>query len=323
MLRRLLIVPLVLALICCSTPLLSYAQSASICHDTVQVIEHPEQYAIDTVIEKVKKDGVSCLFHPSCCTPGWQLDPVCYVANAVQHKRTISAEWKEFKTITTCQDYPIDKALKTLFRDFTRPETVVSKISGLDPFFRVLASEIAVARAAAQPLPEDLKKELIDKFRSLHVKTTIIPPESLSEALKRGGVPPPDGAEPTYREEPGDFYAERDAVNSAVWMQSDNPAAAPLWALKSFSGAHAITFENVIIVGPDMLNATGCDRLAYWAHEITHVRQYNQNGLEGFLNPYIVDGINSGYCGIQAEIIAFRVENEFRKSCNLSENQCH
>lgn len=293
----------------------SYSQNASICNDSVQAIEHPEEYVIDTVTARVKKDGVSCLLHSNCCLPGWQLDPVCYVVKPVTNRTKVSDAWTEYKKNTTCQDYPIDKALKTLFRDYTKPENAVVRLLGLEPFYKALGSEVALARTTAHPVPDDVQTELIAKLRPLLVRSIYIRTQSGQRIPKL----PPEG-EPNYYQDSEEFDQEREAIGTAVWLRWNEPGAAALWALKAPSGAHAITFENLIIVGPDMLNATGCARLGYWAHEITHVKQYKNDGLEGFLGPYLVDYINNGYCGINAEIEAYRIENLVRESCGMQKN---
>jgi len=56
--------------------------------------------------------------------------------------------------------------------------------------------------------------------------------------------------------------------------------------------------RHSIIAGPKMLKAfVGCDRLAYWAHEIMLVHQYKTEGWNAFLGEYLAES-PGGHCSI-------------------------
>lgn len=216
-----------------------------------------------------------------------------------------AAPWQETKSAITCEDFPPDEALKRILgSSFLPTRGIFTKVTGLDSIISSIRPLVSVAKAAAEPLPQELRREIENAYAPL-------------TRSKRGG-------EPFYRE--GGFPENgtaKAAVNEALWIRYDDPAGAPLWAFVSSNpDIKAVTFDNVIVAGPDLLAMTGCGRVARWAHEVAHVNQYKVNGFSYFTTQYLGDGANFGYCGIYYELTAIDFENQIRHNCGLAPVNC-
>src|SRR5438067_788490 len=203
------------------------AQTTGICRQVSEIIEHPAIYVVDEVTKRVKRAGVSCFLHSNCCLPGWEFDPICYIEQIVRNPRMIAAPWQETKSTITCEDFPPEEALKRILASsFLPTRGIFTKVTGLDWIISSIRPMVSVAKAAAHPLPEDLRREIMTAYAPLSRST-------------RGG-------EPFYRE--GGFPENgtaKAAVNEALWIRYDDRAGAPLWALVSGNpDIKAITFDN-------------------------------------------------------------------------------
>lgn len=159
--------------------------TVTICQEIEEVIFHPAEY----VQEKVKKQGVSCLFFPHCCTPAWPAFPECYVIQWIKKRDA----WEEIVKTFTCEDYSfsIEDAFKAWLRNLLIPV----------PGFKVIPEEltdlfgtyIGAAYEAANAIPEDIRNELIRLDNDI-------------------GAP----------------YSEAN-VNQARWLSSDHVLAQRIW----------------------------------------------------------------------------------------------
>lgn len=147
--RIVIVVVFVLASI---NPAFSDETEASICQEFEDVIVHPA----DGQWEKVKRDGISCLVFPHCCSPAWVLSPDCYFKNWV----TTGEPWEEIVPYWTCEDYSLtrEEAFWKWIQSLSNPLTEVGIIPG--DLFDIFALYVAAAYEIAAPIPDDMKHEL-------------------------------------------------------------------------------------------------------------------------------------------------------------------
>jgi hypothetical protein len=253
----------------------------SLCSTAIRIVEHPEQIAVEQILERVQREGLNCFLHPWCCGPSWMAHPDCYLDVSHSSPRVIKPASLEHVSVENCQEVSPEEAADRLFRNIFDPALPIRKILEFNPVSATLTISIAAANAARHPLPTDVSSSLRERV-----------------SLSAGA----------YRKED---------VEDAGWLRWDEAAARPLWALVPVGDdgskvADAITFDRTVIVGSDFLSSTGSDRLALWAHEVTHVSQYRRAGIDAFLLNYIGSGDPEPYCQIEAEKAAYTVERSFR-----------
>jgi hypothetical protein len=274
------------------------ADKVSFCREAMQVFDHPEQYVIETVTQRDWRGLAVCAAHASCCLPGWELDPICYAENVISRDRKKVADaWKETVHYFMCEDITPKEAVQR-FVAKTKPDSFPGKILNLKPAVAFLGSLVAVAKGRAVPFQADLRAELIDRL-------------TRTSRVEHGDFPE------------GDFPNRNTVeavVTQTVWIRYDDPAAAPLW---KFAGdANAITFDNMIVAGPGLLNMTGCALVAGWAHEVVHVNQYRVIGFNEFIEKYLANGFVNGYCGVPAESDAYGYQDQVLAQCTLPKSVC-
>ncbi len=164
---------------------MSVTTTVTVCEEIEELIVHPAEYAQ----EKVKRQGVSCLFLPHCCTPAWVTFPECYVLQWVKKRDA----WEEIKKTFTCQDYTlsIEDAFERWLRNLNDPVPGFRIITGdLTELFGIYVS---AAYEVADPIPD----EFIDELKRLARKNSY--PFSVAN------------------------------VNQARWLKSDHPLARRIW----------------------------------------------------------------------------------------------
>jgi hypothetical protein len=152
---------------------------------------------------------------------------------------------------------------------------------GIDQLFKLY---LTAATAAATPLPSDVAAEL-------------------NQLVQLQAVP----------------FTAND-ISNVKYLPSDHPLGQRLFP----GGArNAITFQNLIIVRPSdyLFTPTSasarCSRLKEWAHELTHVHQYNQYGMDVFISRFIEQS-REGYPNMPLESEAFVIENKIGAECQTS-----
>jgi hypothetical protein len=260
-------------------PAVAQTQNAtvSLCEEAEIVLTHPAEY----LQEKVKRKGLSCLFLPHCCTPAWVLSPSCYVMQTVLKRNA----WQELVNTMTCKNYSLtakdafEKWLGNLFS----PGAAIGFTLLTGSLDQVFKAYLIAANAAASPLPNDVSTEL-------------------RRLVAAGAVP----------------FTQLD-INNVKQLAADHALAKPL-----FPGgpADAITYHNLIIARPSVFlqkptaAAPRCRWLAAWAHELTHVHQYNQFGFDAFITTYLDEG-QKGYENISFEAEAYAVDAKVERDCRV------
>ena len=263
-----------------------YAVAVNICEEVERSFYHPAEY----VKQKVKKHVVSAFFFPHCFTPAWVTDPACYVMQSVKAKDA----WTEVKKTLSCKDYqlsPQEAFTKWVinnflpFGAFNAPTQVLTD---------TLGAYVSAAMAVAQPLPPDIVT-------------------ALTPTAGQAGAP---------------FTMEN--LNSAKWIHANRPEAKILWpGTYNVKDMNAITYYHLIVVNDDFLRGIvivnkepkpdECQRRANWAHELTHVRQYNLLGWEPFLISYVTEGLKNGgtksHDSLSREKEAIAVEQSILRAC--------
>jgi CARDB len=252
--------------------------TVSICEEAEIIVTHPADY----VQEKVRRNGISCLILPHCCTPAWVVSPDCYVLQWVKKRNA----WQEIKTTYTCNDFTMtaEEAFQRWLGHLASPATAVGfsfATGGIDQLFKAY---LTAASAVAKPLPSDIKTEL-------------------EQLVQAGAVP----------------FTAND-ISNVKYLESDHPLGQRLFP----GGArNAITFQNLVIVDKDdylrkpTTSDERCARLKEWAHEMTHVHQYNQYGFDVFVQRYIEQS-SPGYRNMPLEAEAFAIEEKIGRECRAS-----
>ncbi|MDX1195293.1 hypothetical protein GOL96_29775 [Sinorhizobium medicae] len=193
--------------------------------------------------------------------------------------RTIGEAWTELQTRTQCDPVDLVTGFNQYIKAYFDPKSYFIKSIG--SFAAVLKSGVDTVFTVATPLPDDVQSSLRSYIGG--------------GAITRFGV---------------------DIVDRARWVSSENEWAKlyhpRTWGLSQDS----ITYGDLIIAGPALRSAVGCERLAKWAHELTHVQQYKEKGFEGFTTNYLSEFAQGvPYEELSAEIDAKSVEPVIAKAC--------
>jgi hypothetical protein len=265
-----------------------HAVAVNICEEVETSITHPAEYTR----QKIKRHGLSALFFPHCFTPAWITDPQCYVVKNVKVKNA----WTEIKKTFNCKDYqlsPEEAFTKWLVNNFVPFDAFHAPTHILT---ETLGAYVSAAMVVAQPLPPDIINELRQ----------------------------------TAQQERGPFTL--DNLNTAKWIHANRNEAKILWpGTYNVKEMNAITYYNLIIVNDEFLQGLiydrdlkkvrpdECQRRANWAHELTHVRQYNLLGWEPFLISYVTEGLLKGgtksHDALTREKEAIAVEQSIERTC--------
>lgn len=257
------------------------AENVSICRQLTQVINHPAQYAAEKIQQCTSGGGLDSLLGavvtPQCCLPGWELNPSCYIMKEVLKKDA----WTETHTELSCNAIDIKKGINEFASWYLDPKMVaLQPAKGLFDLFE--ASRALLLSTSAEKLPNDVSDYLKSKF------------------VGKPGIP---------------FTASD--IDSARWKPYTDAGTKPFlpstWGFEHDS----ITYGNVIIAGPGLLAATSCLRMSKWAHELTHLHQYETKGQDKFLADYISEAKIRGvpYDELSTELEAKSVEQFVYSSC--------
>lgn len=164
---------------------MSQTTTVTICQEIEEVVLHPAEY----VQEKVRKQGVSCLFLPHCCTPAWVAFPECYVLQWVKKRDA----WEEIIKTFTCEDYElsIEDALKAWLRNLMDPVPGFRLATG--GLTELFGAYIGAAYEVSDPIPEDIRNFLVGLDNDIDAP-----------------------------------YSEAN-VNQARWLPSNHPLAQRIW----------------------------------------------------------------------------------------------
>jgi hypothetical protein len=191
------------------------------------------------------------------------------------NNKKISDAWTELKKITKCDK----KTLEVGYREFLNRE--------LDPrmhlgpvklLMTLIEIQVATQMRDAKPLPSDIVPQLAT-FRT-----------KLSRAP----------------------YDERDIA--AARFVPYTGLTKNLLSPKTYNQQQdSMVWGNLIVAGPGLLSATGCERFGMWAHELVHVRQYREAGFYTYQMDYLTDPAD--YREKEAEREAYLVQDAAESTC--------
>jgi hypothetical protein len=249
----------------------------SLCEEVEIMVTHPAEY----VQEKVKRGGLSALFMPQCFIPTWVFSPECYVLQSVLKRNS----WTEIKNTYSCANHSAtpQEAFSKWLGNLTSPASAIGfslLTGGLDQVFKAY---LTAAAAVAGPLPSNVRTELGNLVRASAVPFTQL------------------------------------EIDNAEYLAADHTLAKPIFPGGS---KDAIAYHNLIIVRPGPFlqtpsAATRCHWLALWAHEMTHVHQYNQFGFDNFVTRYLEEG-SHGYENITFEAEAYALQDKVERECQAA-----
>lgn len=214
------------------------------------------------------------------------LDPYCCFPGwelrphcYVTKNKKIADGWQELKTELECKPERIANGAGNVMRYYFDPKIAI--LGNNAQFIETLKLGLAPALTAAEPLPQDVISSL-----KPFVEKRIVP-------------------------------FSLDLLQGARWISSSNDLAKAYHPhTYKQKNKDTITYGNLIIAGPVLRSSVGCRRLAIWAHEMTHVHQYNSQGFNAFTKNYL-DQSASGvsYENLPEEKQAYAVENIVDSSC--------
>lgn len=159
----------------------------------------------------------------------------------------------------------------------------LSEITGIDINIPAGTVEVKAPNPTAIPemlrnLPQDVGQALLNPAGS-----------ALATAIRHAAAQARWGAQPIPDDVKASLapYIPNYILNKAVWTVFDgNRITLDTQLLRAcWDTVAAITVDNVIV----FKNPPSRDRIDLWAHELVHVMQYDNMGVEGFANVYSYD----------------------------------
>ena len=236
----------------------------SVCEDVVSLVDHPAEY----VTEKVKREGLTCILHGTCCTPYWVTDPICYALE----NRLSRAPWKETVHKIQCSQQDAATAIRELILNFVNPTSFVLGPLGQD-LYDLYRTYVESAEIVASPLPPDVVLRL-------------------SRLLGKPGI----------------VWSAEDLYGAKYISASDAKGALLFPGTYGNHAANAITHGNLIVIEDDVLTDTSCEKYAVFAHELTHIYQNRRDGVNTFVTKYLIDAAQHSYEEIPYEVEAYALQ---------------
>jgi uncharacterized protein DUF4157 len=156
----------------------------------------------------------------------------------------------------------------------------------------------AAAVALAQDQPERQPSLVVESLAPLLASWI----ESERDAMKAQGVQSIPAAIRTALE----GYVPDSVLDRVRWREGASELSLPQNMIR-FGHASAVTLDDVIVFQED---STAIQDPKFWAHELKHVIQFQQWGVEGFAKRYLSD-----YAAVETEANDFRWQ--FMKQAGL------
>lgn len=199
------------------------------------------------------------------------------------------------RAIAKAHTHPFETAARHADREIKRVERAVNLLPDVVKNPKAAAKTVArheIDEAIGPPVAETVKTYAI--LPELVAEN--IPEEArrlLAEMINSGALKTADGRSP--------FSIE--AIESARWISKDNKLAKPLFPKTYGFDNPGITHGGLIIADPAAID------VAFWAHELTHVRQYSELGHDKFIAQYLREATEASANGKDShDAVSFEVE---------------
>jgi|GEM_PF-1999460 len=162
----------------------------------------------------------------------------------------------------------------------------LSEVTGVDVKVRSSGSSITINRPKPEAIPEAIEHFPNDMMNFLNPAGT-----ALAVAIRdaRANVRPRANKMPQHVKDVLAPYFPASILNRVRWKrQSSAGFGLDSIVLRVADGADAITLDDTVVFKHDP-NAKDIDAYELWAHELLHVIQYQNMGVEGFANAYSLD----------------------------------
>lgn len=273
------------------------APSYNVCYNLLKPIWHAPTFT--EFVECLPESPFLCLVSPHCCLPGCQYLPDCIINRRVLD----TPEWLE---TTTCEALPPEKVVELMLRGRLHVEPTNAAIVEAAVY-----AHIQEMKAVSSQLPAGIQS-------------------LLQQLLSRGigsGMP---------------SFTMEDVLRARIINRSAEQASVYQDVAEVFSGSiGAITLNDLVVMNDvdfneitgssipagatiDSLRSDGPLRFLGLAfsglvHELVHVRQYRELGMDAFLANYFPDLLTSGgYPGGVFEGEAYAFQRVVEKGLSIS-----
>ncbi|HEX7237853.1 MAG TPA: DUF4157 domain-containing protein [Gammaproteobacteria bacterium] len=139
------------------------------------------------------------------------------------------------------------------------------------------AATVALAQDQAERAPQALSPLVVESLAPVLARWI----ESERDAAKAQGVEPIPAAIRASLE----GYVPKAVLDRVRWREGASELSLPQNMIR-FGHASAVTLDDVIVFED---NTTAVEDPKFWAHEIKHVMQFEEWGVEGFAARYLSD----------------------------------
>lgn len=162
----------------------------------------------------------------------------------------------------------------------------LSKVTGVDIKVRSSGSSITINRPQPEAIPEAIEHFPNDMINFLNPAGT-----ALAVAIRdaRSNVRPRANRMPQHVKEVLAPHFPASILNRVRWKRESSAGfGLDSIVLRVADAADAITLDDTVVFKRDP-NSRDLDAYELWAHELIHVIQYQNMGVEGFANAYTLD----------------------------------
>jgi hypothetical protein len=256
------------------------AQFYNVCYDLLEPIWNPPSYT--DVVECL---SAICVLMPHCCSPTCRLHPECTITRQL-------LERPGFWQVTSCEVLSLDKILELFLRGQLRhlDDAVLPGVQ------KTAFTHVTALRAAAVPIPPAVQS-LLEGLLTSQIGTGM-PSFNMGHVQRARLLSRGTATASLYLRAGFDAITLNDLIiirdsEYATLTSTSIPANTTLSAMRPGGPLYPV-FTSVF---------------ALLAHELVHVRQYDELGADAFVHNYLLETLTKGYGSDPFELEAFAYGN--------------